>query len=58
LDAGRAEILKAFPAFKRSKPPVPGLRPKLLISAKARAAMKEGMRRYRAKRKAAQKMKP
>jgi hypothetical protein len=58
VDAERAEILKAFPAFTQGKPPIPGLRPKRLISAKARQAMKEGMRRYWAKRKAAQKTKP
>jgi hypothetical protein len=57
IDAERAEILKAFPVFRRGASAGSGLRPRRRISAKARQAMKEGMRRYWAKRKAAQKTK-
>jgi hypothetical protein len=55
LDHERAEIFKAFPDFKRRTPAAAGLRQKRRISAKAREAMREGMRRYWAKRKAAAK---
>lgn len=55
LDEERAEIFKAFPEFRRGKPEASALRPKRRISAKGRAAMKEGMRRYWAKRRAAEK---
>jgi hypothetical protein len=54
LDKERAEILKTFPDFRRGKPAALGLRPKRRISAKARKAMQEGMRRYWMKRKAAE----
>ena len=54
LDRERAEILKAFPNLRRGSPThLAGVRPKRRISAKARKAMKEGMKRYWAKRKAA-----
>jgi hypothetical protein len=55
MDEERAEILKAFPDFRRGKPEASGARPKRRISAKARRAMKEGMKRYWARRKAAEK---
>jgi hypothetical protein len=57
MDLERAEIFKAFPDFRRRAPTdTPSrLRPKRRISAKARKAMQEGMRKYWAKRKAAEK---
>jgi hypothetical protein len=55
MDEERAEILKAFPDFRRGKPEVSTLRPKRRISDKGRRAMKAGMLRYWAKRKAAEK---
>lgn len=54
LEAERARILKAFPNLRRGTPTDLGeVRPKRRISAKARQAMKEGMKRYWARRKAA-----
>jgi hypothetical protein len=57
MDFERAEIFKAFPDFRRRAPTdtASRLRPKRRISAKARTAMQEGIRRYLAKRKAAEK---
>jgi hypothetical protein len=58
LERERAEILKAFPHLRRGAPTdVMGVRPKRRFSAKARKAMQEGMRKYWAKRKAAEKAK-
>jgi hypothetical protein len=59
LDAERAQINKAFPEL--SSRPERGdyaieLKPRRVASAKARAAMSEGMRRYWAKRKAGKKV--
>jgi len=54
LEVERARILKAFPKLRRGTPThLAEVRPKRRISAKARRAMKEGMKRYWAKRKAA-----
>jgi hypothetical protein len=56
LDRERAAILKEFPNLRRGVPTdIPGIRPTRRISAKARKAMSEGMRRFWAKRKAAEK---
>jgi hypothetical protein len=52
MDFERADILKAFPDFRRGAPAeTSGLRPKRRISAKARKAMKEGMKRKAAEKK-------
>jgi hypothetical protein len=55
MDVERAEIFKAFPDFKRGAPAASRARPKRRISAKGRAAMKAGMKKYWARRKAAEK---
>lgn len=58
LDHERLAILKAFPKLKRASGASSVLgapRPKRRISAKARQAMSEGMRRFWARRKAAKK---
>jgi len=53
IDAERAAIVKAFPDLRRGLPAdVAAVRPRR-VSAKARKAMSEGMRRYWAKRKGA-----
>lgn len=47
LEAERTRILKAFPNLRRGAPTqLAEIRPKRRISAKARKAMKEGMKRY------------
>jgi hypothetical protein len=49
-----AAILRAYPDLRRGVPAAAaasGTRPKRVMSAKARAAMSEGMRKYWAKRK-------
>ena len=57
LEAERARVLKAFPNLRRGTPThLAEVRPKRRISAKARKAMKEGLRRYWAKRKAAERI--
>jgi hypothetical protein len=57
MDFERSQIFDAFPDFTRGKPKDASspVRPKRRISAKARKAMQEGMRRCWAKRKAAEK---
>jgi hypothetical protein len=57
MDEERAAILKAFPDFRRGAPTDTSspARPKRRISAKARRAMKAGMKAYWARRKAAEK---
>lgn len=60
LDRERAAIMKAFPRLKRGPQTAVVLsdRPRRKMSAKARRAMSEGMRRFWARRKAAAKAKP
>jgi hypothetical protein len=55
LERERAAILAAFPKLRHAAPTEVLVRPKRRISAKARQAMKEGMKRYWARRKAAAK---
>ncbi len=56
IETERTTILKAFPDLRRGAPAaaaaVSGPRPRRVMSAKARAAMSAGMKRYWAKRKA------
>ena len=54
LENERARIFQVFPNLRRGRPTdFAQIRPKRRISAKARKAMSEGMRRFWAKRKAA-----
>jgi hypothetical protein len=54
LDREQAAIFKAYPGLRRGRPAdALAIRPVRRISAKGRQAMKAGMRRYWAKRKAA-----
>ena len=56
IDAERASILKSFPDLRRGVPAdITTVRPKRAVSAKARRAMSEGMRKFWLRRKAAAK---